>query len=166
MEWIFTVGALDNIDHNPSSTTAEGSLHGTGISIMQFPTQENQGICREASYVEGNLAHSQQPTLPDIFTNVPAVTINNAIDVPQRSTAKFTGKVEQAKAQEKCWIERRLELLRLDKLQKGQPISWAAYHSSLCARSTFNNCTFAPFPRESGLASNGETCLRHIEMHY
>ena len=37
---IFTVGALDNIDHNPSSTTAEGSLHGTGISIMQFPTQE------------------------------------------------------------------------------------------------------------------------------
>ena len=56
---IFTVGALDNIDHNPSSTTAEGSLHGTGISIMQFPTQENQGICREASYVEGNLAHSQ-----------------------------------------------------------------------------------------------------------
>ena len=127
---IFTVGALDNIDHNPSSTTAEGSLHGTGISIMQFPTQENQGICREASYVEGNLAHSQQPTLPDIFTNVPAVTINNAIDVPQRSTAKFTGKVEQAKAQEKCWIERSLELLRLDKLQKGQLISWAAYHAS------------------------------------
>ena len=91
---IFAVGALDNIDHNPSSTTAEGSLHGTGISIMQFPTQKKQGICRGASYAEGSLAHSQQPTLPDIFTNVPAVTINNAIDVPQRSTAKFTRKVE------------------------------------------------------------------------
>ena len=99
---IFTVGALDNIDHNPSSTTAEGALHGTGISIMQFPTQENQGICREASYVEGSLAHPQKPTLPDTFTNVPAATINNAIDVPQRSTAKFTGKIEQAKAHEKC----------------------------------------------------------------
>ena len=58
------------------------------------------------------------------------MTINNAIDVPQRSTAKFTGKVEQAKAQEKCWIERSLELLRLGKLQKGQLISWAAYHAS------------------------------------
>ena len=126
----FTFGALDNIDHNPSSTTAEGSLHRTGISIIQFPTQENQGICREASYVEGNVAHMQQPTLPEIFTNVSAVTINNAINVPQRSTAKFTGKVEQAKAQEKCWIEKSLELLRLDKLQKGQPISWAAYHAS------------------------------------
>ena len=51
---IFTIDALHNIHYNPSSTTAEGSLHRTGISIMQFPTQENQGICREASYVEGN----------------------------------------------------------------------------------------------------------------
>lgn len=29
---IFTVGVVDNIDHNPSSTTASGSFHGTGIS--------------------------------------------------------------------------------------------------------------------------------------
>ena len=29
---IFTVGALDNLDHNPSSTTATDSFHGTGIS--------------------------------------------------------------------------------------------------------------------------------------
>ena len=28
---LFTVGALDNIDHNPSSTTAKDSFHGTGI---------------------------------------------------------------------------------------------------------------------------------------
>ena len=28
---LFTVGALDNLDHNPSSTTAKGSFHGTGI---------------------------------------------------------------------------------------------------------------------------------------
>ena len=31
---LFTVGALDNIDHNFSSTTAQGSFHGTGISIF------------------------------------------------------------------------------------------------------------------------------------
>lgn len=29
---ISTVGTLDNLDHNPSSTTAKGSFHGTGIS--------------------------------------------------------------------------------------------------------------------------------------
>jgi len=32
---LFTVGALDNLDHNPSSTTAKGSFHGTGISLFQ-----------------------------------------------------------------------------------------------------------------------------------
>ena len=40
---LFTVGALDNIDHNPSSTTAKGSFHGTGISLFQFPTRYNKG---------------------------------------------------------------------------------------------------------------------------
>jgi hypothetical protein len=39
---LFTVGALDNLDHNPSSTTSEGSFHGTGISVFQFPTETEQ----------------------------------------------------------------------------------------------------------------------------
>lgn len=32
---MFTVVAVDNIDHIPSSTTAKGSFHGTAISLMQ-----------------------------------------------------------------------------------------------------------------------------------
>ncbi|KAG0714855.1 hypothetical protein GWK47_013293 [Chionoecetes opilio] len=31
---LFTNGAVDNIDHNPSSATAKDSFHGTGISLM------------------------------------------------------------------------------------------------------------------------------------
>ena len=46
---LFTVGVLDNIDHNPSATTAIGSFHGTGISIFQYPTVENPGITKRAS---------------------------------------------------------------------------------------------------------------------
>ena len=30
---LFTVGALDNVDHNPSSTTSVDSFHGTGITL-------------------------------------------------------------------------------------------------------------------------------------
>ena len=41
---LFTVGALDNLDHNPTSSTVKGSFHGTGISLFQFPTAENPGI--------------------------------------------------------------------------------------------------------------------------
>ena len=36
---LFTVGALDNLDHNPSSTTSLTSFHGTGISLFQLPTK-------------------------------------------------------------------------------------------------------------------------------
>lgn len=43
---IFSVGALDNIDHNTSSTTSVSSFHGTGISIFQFPTERVPGEIR------------------------------------------------------------------------------------------------------------------------
>ena len=43
---LYTVGALDNIDHNPSSTTAVGAFHGCGISLFQFPTRTNPGESR------------------------------------------------------------------------------------------------------------------------
>lgn len=33
----FTVGAVDNIDHDTSSYTAKTSFHGTAMSLMQFP---------------------------------------------------------------------------------------------------------------------------------
>ena len=31
---LFTVGALENLDHNPSSTASQSSFHGTGISMF------------------------------------------------------------------------------------------------------------------------------------
>ena len=31
---VFTTAALDNIDHNPSSTASEGSFHGNRISLL------------------------------------------------------------------------------------------------------------------------------------
>lgn len=43
---LFTVGALDNIDYNLSSTIAQEFFHGTGISIFEFLTMSNYGICR------------------------------------------------------------------------------------------------------------------------
>ena len=40
---LFCAGALDNLDHNPTSTTAKDSFHGTGISLFQFPTSSSLG---------------------------------------------------------------------------------------------------------------------------
>eukprot|EP00112_Aurelia_sp_Birch-Aquarium-sp1_P005412 Seg1614.17 transcript_id=Seg1614.17/GoldUCD/mRNA.D3Y31 product="hypothetical protein" protein_id=Seg1614.17/GoldUCD/D3Y31 len=40
---VFTTAAVDNIDHNPSSTTAKDSFHGTSISILQHQASESEG---------------------------------------------------------------------------------------------------------------------------
>ena len=37
---LFTVSAIHNLDHNPSSTSSTSTFHGTGISLFQFPTKE------------------------------------------------------------------------------------------------------------------------------
>ena len=41
---LFAVGAIDNLDHNPSSTTSTDSFRGTGISLFQFPAQVKTGL--------------------------------------------------------------------------------------------------------------------------
>ena len=35
---VFITAAVDNIDHNPGSTTSKESFHGTGVSLFQHPT--------------------------------------------------------------------------------------------------------------------------------
>lgn len=40
---LFTTASTDNIDHNPSSTAATDSCHGTGISLFQQPAPHHLG---------------------------------------------------------------------------------------------------------------------------
>ena len=39
-----TIAAVDNIEHNTSSTTAISSFHCTSISLIQHPTEEGEGV--------------------------------------------------------------------------------------------------------------------------
>ena len=82
---LFTVGALDNLDHNPSSTTAVDAFHGTGISLFQFLTKTHPGEDRPPITIPplGATQHS----LPDNYALVPAVALTaTAIHVPMKPT--------------------------------------------------------------------------------
>ncbi|VDI47352.1 Hypothetical predicted protein, partial [Mytilus galloprovincialis] len=69
---LFTTAAVDNIDHNPSSTTAKTSFHGTGISIFQHPSDDISGIER-GELILGNRSNSRQvSSLPDTYANIGA----------------------------------------------------------------------------------------------
>ncbi|KAJ8387355.1 hypothetical protein AAFF_G00157320 [Aldrovandia affinis] len=39
---LFTTSAMDNIDHNPTATTATTSFHGTSVFVFQHPTKEDK----------------------------------------------------------------------------------------------------------------------------
>ena len=59
-----TDGAIDNLDHNSSSATPQGSIHGTEISIIQHPTTENQGEIRSIQFSTNPIL--KEADLPDI----------------------------------------------------------------------------------------------------
>ena len=71
---VFSTSAVDNIDHNPSSTTAMGSLHGTGISIFQHRFENNIGSERENINFEHVASRNKLSPLPDYYANVPNVS--------------------------------------------------------------------------------------------
>ena len=65
---LFTTVAMDNIDHNPTATTATTSFQGTSISLFQYPTSDNKGEKLEPIQTRD---HSVKKVLelPDSYTN-------------------------------------------------------------------------------------------------
>ena len=73
---VFTTATVDNIDHNPSSTTAKQSFHGTAISHMQHPAFPGAGTDRSIIIHAGPNERSLKTVdcLPHYYTDVPPVT--------------------------------------------------------------------------------------------
>ena len=84
---LFTNAAIDNIDHNPSSTTAEDSFRGTGISIFQHPRCEASGVERTTMTAlnnSHNISTRLFDKLPPSYTDVPPVTLCKKDPVPPK----------------------------------------------------------------------------------
>ncbi|CAB4002222.1 Hypothetical predicted protein [Paramuricea clavata] len=77
---ILTTSAVDNIDHNPSSNTAKGPFHGTGISLFQNVSREYPGIEQEQISLEhrSKLDTKKVCELPDWYTDVPPCILRDA----------------------------------------------------------------------------------------
>lgn len=130
---IFTVAALDNIDHNPTSRTATSSFHGTGISMFQFPTVENPGLDQEPMEINFHRPASRKgPMLPPLYTFVPPMSRNLVTqppvkDVQPQSMASF----DTEEQHEKAWMKIVQENMQMDfESETDPPIMWSAYHAS------------------------------------
>ena len=129
---LFTVGVLDNLDHNPSSTTSVDSFHGTGISLFQFPTSDDPGESRPPVTIPPS---GHKHSLPDYYACVPAVAVTiSAIAVPSSvdtTTESSQACLDEAIVEEAGWFHHALPLVEEEVLTSGKDaIAWAAYHAS------------------------------------
>ena len=67
--------AIDNIDHDPTSTSVETSFHGTNISVFQHSCEENSNeMVFEFEESDRNII--SKPSLPEYYTNILPVKEN------------------------------------------------------------------------------------------
>ncbi len=75
-------GAADNLDHNPSATTAHGSFHGTSISLFQQPSNDKPGTPQEIPEEEMQTVQKLLE-LPVQYKEVPLVILKtNSAKLP------------------------------------------------------------------------------------
>jgi len=122
---LFTTSAMDNIDHNPTATTATTSFHGTSVSVFQHPTKEDKGEER------GQLKFGEEkvktvPELPDSFTNVrPAFFTKKKPSPPQSGvTHPDTSLLRPQLAMEYEWLE------KVTVTDGPVDVTWSAHHAS------------------------------------
>ena len=83
---LFTTAAVDNIDHNPSSTTATDAFHGTAISPFQHPTDTTAGDERTCANAESQPSKKLSvPDLPEFYRSVPPFTLKLPVEPPDQN---------------------------------------------------------------------------------
>lgn len=110
-----TVGTIDNLDHDPSTQTAKGSFHGTGISIFQAVTEADQGKSESESRGKINFIEVVGPIqLPEHYSIVPAIPCSvKDLKVPKKQAVPDNPipAAIDVLFDEKAWLENTLQLL-------------------------------------------------------
>ena len=100
-----TTAAMDDVDHNPTATTAITYFHGTSISLFQYPTSDNKDEKLEPIQIR---VHSVKtvPEPPYSYTNVrPAAFPSKYPSPPRANTAATTHLPKLQLTNEFEWLE-------------------------------------------------------------
>ena len=127
---VFTSAAVDNIDHNPTSTTSKETFHGTGISLIQHPTFNGEGIDRSTSTEGRSVGFKSVDNLPHFYTEVPPVT--NCIkkcSIPATDLTSLKRDGFKQQTQEYLWLDHTRQVLESE-TERLENIYWAAYHAN------------------------------------
>lgn len=133
---LFTLSAMENINLNPSSTTAHDSFHGTGISLFQQPTVQVPGVCRSRVFLDHATSTGTKAVaeLPESFSQVLPVVLpskNPVVECDMQGNGQI---VARAVADEFKWLEDVKETVAKDGqgLPQNKTILWSFHHSNRC----------------------------------
>lgn len=134
---LFTTSAMDNIDHNPTATTANTSFHGTSISMFQHPTLNNGGEIWQPFHLWDNRAN-KVPEIPESFYNIQPAFFNKknpeprpVANLPLPDLILF----HRNFASEYEWLEK---VSLTQEVDASSTITWSAYHASQRRSQGFN----------------------------
>jgi hypothetical protein len=143
---LFTVAAVDNLDHNPSSNTSSDSFHGTAISLFQHPHGETATAPVCELDLSGIADRKDRPRLPTWYTNVPPdasrtrespVFCSAAVDARNDSIALRSCPLEFQ------WLSEVRLLIENDAV--GECMTWSAHHATK-SQSPSPKCLSAVLP--------------------
>ncbi len=124
---------MDNIDHNPSSTTSKDSFHGTAISVIQYPTIDNPGQKRIQNIIDPNVPKRKDiMPLPVSYADVPPAALHNSrvYDPPvDGNVFADHALLNETQRREEAWLANVTHSLAKD-IGPTDSISWSAYHAS------------------------------------
>lgn len=156
---VFTTAAVDNIDHNPRSNSANYSFHGTGISLIQHYDQPNNDDHRQVIHLgKSDFSNKSKPSLPKSYYEITSLpTIDGQVPL---SSVNWDFTLLSKKPLEcvKNWLESCNQLFSED--SDKEIISWSAYNSRLCADISNYKSTSVMLPLIKDNI-NSQTVVRH-----
>ena len=119
---LFTSAAIDNIDSNPSSTTANSAFHGTSISIFQHPKEDypDEPFILD---INSDFEH-EKATLPSFYTNIEPTKDGKPRPPATHTTAMSTGDRKVIEEAEK-WLSK----LIYPEIPLSEKISFSGFYS-------------------------------------
>ena len=132
---LFTTAAVDNLDHNPSSTTSQDAFHGTGISLFQNRVAASDGImCHNTElHVHAGIQKKEIPPLPESYTTLTPVTVMKKDPIIPLMEGSLTSDGQLVKAaieEENEWQNNIRRISSAEVQSIDDPIAWAAFHAN------------------------------------
>lgn len=149
---LFTTAAVDNIDHNTSSTSSQSSFHGTAISLVQHPSTTKSGARRDTDTFDSNKPSTSKTVsqLPSSYNDVLPlalpITELYAPKVPQQVLRSEASLSNESIYNEEDWLSNAQELIEKEKLEPNDFVSWAAFRASQSSLSSYQPAIISLLP--------------------